>query len=248
MEYIKERIKCSKLRVIVRSNITKSTSKKLCDFYDYFDNKFGDDHRFSLFIRPVRDAGGESVKVISDDLLSNDEFDEIMLSMAKFSKDGKISFNGNYSELEPAGFICPAMCKGKYTITVDGKVSKCDSAEDNIHIGYLDTNGNLILEGTYEEDWMTGCFKYKEECEECFFNFIKACSNANVIALMVYPFDFIQDESDNSYRTIPLTNDGFVYLQDRLDSLSLPIYRLDDQIGLDELYNEILDLLIYKQI
>ena len=62
------------------------------------------------------------------------------------------------------------MCKGKYTINVDGKVSKCDSADDNIHIGNLDTNGNLVLSGTYEEDWMTGCFKYKEECEDCFFS------------------------------------------------------------------------------
>lgn len=183
MEYIKNNVKCSKLRIIIRTNITKSSVQALNAFYKYFNEKFGDDHRFSLFVRPVRDAGGDSVKEIANDLLTNDEFDEVLLSLSDLSKNGEISFNGNYSELEPSGFICPAMCKGKYTISVDGKVSKCDAPEDDVLIGYLDTKGNLVLDGTYEEDWMTGCFKYIEECEKCFFSavcFKGTCPISNI--------------------------------------------------------------------
>lgn len=74
-------------------------------------------------------------------------------------------------------------------------------------------------------------------------NFIKACSNANVVALVAYPFDLIIDESDNSYKTVPLTNERFELAKEQLSSLLLPIYRLNDQTGMDKLYDSILKML-----
>lgn len=168
--YIKEHVRCSKLRIVLRTNLTRDISKNLEDYYSFFNDNFGDDKRFSLFVRPVRDAGGESVKKISDNLLTNTEMDQILLQLSELSKKGNISFLSNYSELEPAGYTCPAICVGKYSIDVEGKVSKCDSIEEGLGIGCLDKNGNLIKEGTNEEDWITGCFQHEPECENCFFS------------------------------------------------------------------------------
>lgn len=168
--YIRDKINQSRIRVIIRSNLTRKTAIHYRNFYSYFNELFGNDHRFSLFVRPVRDAGGESVKTIENDLLTNSEFAEIMTEVSEIAKEGRIGFLSNYSELEPAGFTCPAMCRGKYTIDVDGNVGKCDSIEPDLKIGYLDEKGNLIHNGTREEDWITGCFDYNEQCEDCFFS------------------------------------------------------------------------------
>lgn len=168
--YIKENIKCSKLRIVLRTNLTRDNARNINEYYTFFNEKFGNDKRFSLFVRPVRDAGGESVKEISDKLLTNAEMDYILHNLSVLSEKGNISFLSNYSELEPAGYTCPAICVGKYSIDVEGKVSKCDSIEEGLGIGYLDKDGNLIKEGTNEEDWMMGCFEHEQECENCFFS------------------------------------------------------------------------------
>lgn len=168
--YIKNNVKCSKLRIVIRTNLTKEIAKYIDEYYEFYNTTFGDDRRFSLFVRPVRDAGGDRVKEITDTLLTNEEMDEILLYLAKKSKMNGIDFMSNYSELQPAGYTCPATCIGKYTIDVEGKVSKCDSVEEGLEIGYLDKDGNLILSGTHEEDWITGCFQSIPECEDCFFS------------------------------------------------------------------------------
>lgn len=168
--YIKNNVRCSKLRIIIRTNLTKEITKYIDEYYTYYNTIFGDDRRFSLFVRPVRDAGGERVKEIASELLTNYEMDKILLYLATKSKVGKISFMSNYTELQPAGYTCPAICVGKYSIDVEGNVSKCDSVEEGLGIGKLDKGGNLVLSGTNEEDWMTGCFQYEQECENCFFS------------------------------------------------------------------------------
>ncbi len=168
--YIKDNIKCSKLRIVIRNNLTKTTAKSIDEYYSFYNKTFGRDRRFSLFVRPVRDAGGESVKEISSDLLTNDEMDNILRHLSNIVDRDGISFLSNFSELEPAGYTCPATCVGKYSIDVFGKVSKCDSVEPGLEIGYLDETGNLVRCGTNEEDWIAGCFQYDEHCEDCFFS------------------------------------------------------------------------------
>ena len=168
--HIKNNVKCSSLRVVIRTNLTKEISKHIDEYYTFYNETFGDDKRFSLFVRPVRDAGGERVKEISSDLLTNQQMDQVLLKLADKVQTGGITFLSNDSELQPAGYTCPAICVGKYTIDVEGKVSKCDSVEESLAIGQLDKDGNLQLCGTNEDDWMTGCFKYEPECEDCFFS------------------------------------------------------------------------------
>lgn len=166
--YIRDHIKCSKLRIVIRTNLTTKIAKNLDEYYQFFDELFGNDSRFSLFVRPVRDVGGERIHEIKNELLQADELDNAILNLSK--KKGKIQYDGNYMDLEPAGSSCPAICSGKYTIATDGAVSKCDSAEDKYIIGYLDEKGNLIIKGSAESEWKTGCFRYDPKCEDCFFS------------------------------------------------------------------------------
>ncbi len=170
LSYIRDNVNCSKLRVIIRTNFTRTNARMLEEYYNFYNNYFGNDRRFSLFIRPVRDVGGERVKKISDDLLSNEEMNEIFMKLISIQKKNGISFLSNFSDLEPGGYTCSAMCIGKYTIDADGYVSKCDSVEEGVKIGKLDRQGNLIHFGTNEEDWVAGCFQEKTECEECYFS------------------------------------------------------------------------------
>lgn len=165
--YIKDKVKCSKLRVVIRTNITKTFIPIMKQYYEFYNEKFGDDYRFSLFIRPVRDAGGERVKEIKNTLLSNEDVNNVLEYMNEISD--KIDFMSNYTELEPAGFTCPAICRGKYSIDVKGNVSKCDAVEEGIGIGHLE-KGDLIRYGTNEEDWMMGCFEIRDKCENCYFS------------------------------------------------------------------------------
>ncbi len=172
LRYLRDNIKKSNIRVVIRSNITRRTQLQYLDFVDCFIKDFGKDSRFSLFVRPVRDAGGERVKAIENELLSSEESSMSLKRIADSLMDKSACFLSNYSELEPTGCTCPAMCNGKYTIDVEGNVGKCDSPEEGINIGYLSDTGNLVLRETNEEDWTMGCFEYTEQCENCFFSVV----------------------------------------------------------------------------
>lgn len=170
LDHISKKVRCPKLRVVIRCNITKKTAPHLLSYYDYFNKKYGDDRRFSLFIRPVRNAGGESIKVVEKDLLLDKEFDDILFSLSRNIKNGNLKLASNYMELEPSGYTCSAICQGKYTIGVEGDVSKCDAIDKRYIIGELNQKGDLISKGTNEEDWVTGCFEFNEKCENCFYS------------------------------------------------------------------------------
>lgn len=168
--YIKNNIINSDIRVIIRNNFTSKMIPILNDIYNFYNEKFGDDRRFSLFVKPVSDTGKDAIQPIKDSLLSNDEMNNIMYMFTKIVKKDGIKFQSNYSDLEPGGFTCPATTLGKYSIGPSGIVSKCDDADDSLKIGFIDKNGNIIRCGTREEDWVTTCFEKNSECENCFFS------------------------------------------------------------------------------
>lgn len=65
LKYISENIISRNLKVIIRTNITQDIYDVLKDYYEYYNLTFGHDKRFSLFVRPAGDWGGERVKVFS---------------------------------------------------------------------------------------------------------------------------------------------------------------------------------------
>lgn len=71
---MKNNIKSKLLNVIIRTNVSKKIYDVLEEYIDFYYDNFNDDKRFSFFIRPVGDFGGNTVKKFSENLISEDEF------------------------------------------------------------------------------------------------------------------------------------------------------------------------------
>lgn len=165
--YIKEKIKNSNIRVFIRTNMTRKMVHTLESYYNFYNDNFQDDVRFSLLLRPVVDGGGDAIKEMKSDLLTKEETDDMLSRVSKFSKESDINFKSNIAYLEPGGYCCVAMMFGKFTIDTYGKVYKCDVIDEETTIGILDEHGSLIHAGLNEADWVAGPWRYDSECEDC---------------------------------------------------------------------------------
>lgn len=64
LKYMSKTIKSRNLRVVIRTNITRDIFDKLDEYYNYFNIHFGNDERYSLFVRPAGDWGGRTGKTV----------------------------------------------------------------------------------------------------------------------------------------------------------------------------------------
>lgn len=75
-------------------------------YYHFYNDLFGDDKRFCLFIRPVKDMGGEKIDQINDLLFENNTMDFGVV----FDKLGKIidkiKFDANFVDISVGGMRC----------------------------------------------------------------------------------------------------------------------------------------------
>lgn len=168
LKYMSENIKSHSLKVVIRTNITRDIYNKLDDYYDFFNRKFGDDSRYSLFIRPAGDWGGERVKLFLDNLIDESIMDRIFYQLSK--RVGKIKYINNFLDLDFGGTSCKATCFNKYTIGADGMVSKCDTSDSELAIGRID-NGNLLIDSNKENLWVLGHRFNNPECNDCYYSF-----------------------------------------------------------------------------
>lgn len=174
--YIRDYIKTRALTVSIRSNLTKAHLKELGDYYRFYNNLFGHDSRFSLFIKPVSDYGGEIVHLLEGEFIK--DFDTIYDQLSSVI-DG-ITFRSNFIDLEIGGTTCTAKKFNKFTIGCDGSVHKCDEDLD-CPIGKLYANGEMKIDSYKHADWL--CIHKKEECDNCFFSgscFMEICPKARV--------------------------------------------------------------------
>lgn len=169
LEYIRDNIKTRTLQVIIRCNLTVSMTSHdyLREYYKFYDDKFGLDNRFQLFVRPVRDWGGESVKALHDNLMGTYETNmgEVYGFLSKIIHN--IRFGGNMIDICIGGITCPGMRKNKYTITTDGWINKCDNAENDLSIGELSIDGIEKINKNKELKWIINTQDDMDKCERC---------------------------------------------------------------------------------
>ena len=173
--YIKNNVKSPTLNITIRSNITLAHNEVLEKYYDYFNNLFGDDRRFSLFIRPVADYGGERVKDITNMI---DDMSEVYNYLSKIEK--KLKFKMNYEDLNVGGSTCNSKLYNKFTIGCDGSVHKCDESLLT-PIGQLYRDGNMEVKLDCCSKWL--CGERSNECDNCFFSlccFMEGCPRMRV--------------------------------------------------------------------
>lgn len=181
LEYMRDYIALRALRVIIRTNITKEIYENIDEYYDFYNRKFGKDERFSLFVRPAGDWGGERVKHFSGHLIEEDMMKEVLNKLSHEIKE--IKFNMNYRDLDFAGTTCPATMLNKYTFGCDGLIAKCDTCNKALSIGKLEA-GKLEIDKGKENQWILGHRYHDKECDNCFFSgscFMNSCPKRPIL-------------------------------------------------------------------
>ena len=164
--WMKENINTRTLNVIIRTNMTKEILEDISSYYDFFNKTFGSDKRYSLFVRPASDWGGERVKSFYNSLIDDNELKEMYQKI--FSNTCGITFDRNIGDLDVGASTCSAVFKNKYTIGTTGKIYKCDDAEEELCVGYLNNKGEMFLDKDKVLIWQRGYRKNKVECDSCF--------------------------------------------------------------------------------
>jgi len=183
--WIKEHVATQTLTVSIRNNLTVDAFCEFTEFYSYMDKLFGDDPRFSLFVRPVRDWGGASIRNMEDVLFENSTGLKIG-DMYKFLKtfQGGLRFHSNFSDLEPGGLTCSVKYLNKIVIGAEGAVSKCDDSTSIETYGQLLPNGVMELNDDLNAKWM---YRHVTEpkCDDCFLScvcFFEECPKGRIYA------------------------------------------------------------------
>ena len=177
--WMKDNIKTKTLNIIIRTNMTKEILNNVSEYYEFYNSTFGDDPRFSLFVRPASDWGGDRIKTFYDSLIDDDRLEEMYHKI--FSNTHGITFDRNIGDLDIGSSTCSAVFKNKFTIGTTGKIYKCDDAEEDLCVGYLNESGKMILDKDKILLWQRGYRKNKPECDSCFYScscFHGACPKA----------------------------------------------------------------------
>ena len=81
----------------------------------------------------------------------------------------KLKFRGNFFDLSVGGLSCNARRYNRFTIGVDGLISKCDESTDDLGIGQLNSNGTMILDDVNNIEWNKGVIS-SPKCDNCFYS------------------------------------------------------------------------------
>ena len=175
--YIKNNIRTRALNISIRSNMTKQHVLNLTGYYQFYDDNFGDDERFTLYAKPVGDYGGARVKKLEAELLSG--MGDIYEELAKVN--GKIKFMWNINDLSIGSGACPSRGYNKFTIGCDGSVHKCDEAMSDYPVGHLYPDGRMELFENECAKWVHA--RCTPQCDNCFFSmvcFMEGCPKARI--------------------------------------------------------------------
>jgi hypothetical protein len=168
LRYMSSNVKNRNLKVIIRSNITRDIYDVLDEYYDFYNNEFGKDGRFSLFVRPAGDWGGERVKSFVNHLVDESVMDSAIERLSKNVRD--IKYLMNFADLDFGGTSCNATYINKYTIGCDGIITKCDTPSEDLSIGRL-MDGKMEIDRNKENQWVFGHRHKDSECDNCHFSF-----------------------------------------------------------------------------
>ena len=166
LEYIRDNVRNRYVSCTIRGNFTKQMVNDLPEFYNTLNDKFGFDSRFSFFVRPVGDWGGDRVKQIYDNLLASNQMQDVYQYLIENQKG--LKNNVNLFTLNPCGAVCRSTKKNRYIITSKGKIQKCESCSPANEIGYLKMDGTMHLDNHLAAMWTVGHRRRMHDlCDSC---------------------------------------------------------------------------------
>lgn len=162
-----------KFSIMIRNNIL--ADNRDFSWYDFLDEKYGEDERFGILIRQVSDLGGTEVEQLN--LLSEEEGKRLIKEHTDYINRLHIRCdnNGIDKNVEIGRGMCYAAYKNGFSIRADGKIEKCTVALDTPEneIGYLDQEGNMHLDERKNQMWSGQ--EINEKCYSC--NSVFSCLN-----------------------------------------------------------------------
>lgn len=159
-----------KFNIMIRNNIL--AGDRDFSWYDFLNEKYGEDVRFGILVRQVCDLGGEGVKSL--DLLHAITGKKLIKDHINYIDNLKIRCD-NTGNIGLGNEMCYASYKNGFTIRASGKVEKCTVAlnKSQNEVGYIDGYGNLHLDLKKNEVWSENILY--DKCFSC--NKIFSCLN-----------------------------------------------------------------------
>lgn len=185
---IKTNIKSGIPRFTIRTNFTKCISQYIDEYIDYFSSIFSDDVRFSFSFQKASDWGGNRVQDMSENLIDNIFYMELLRKIAQ--NKNKLDISPHAALMNGNTCVCYANKRHSFVIGSDGKIYKCtgDFTFPQNHIGNL-INGEMIIDNNAHAKWLCRNKRKSKSCNNCFY--YGACLVGSC------PASFIKEEKDN---------------------------------------------------
>lgn len=163
---IKNEINNGWVNFTIRVNLTKDSVVLFDDFYEELNRIFGDDNRFSIFLKKVNDWGAKGINKIKDQLIDSKEIFDVLETIKDTKKD--LSIIENFNELEFGGRCCTASRSNSYTIYADGMVGKCENPNSGLIIGHINDPDLSLKDSMDYPRWCSRAYDMPQECDDCF--------------------------------------------------------------------------------
>lgn len=175
---IKKYIKDKKFHITIRLNVTAEALVSLKAFNDQFADMLQGDPRFSLFIRPVGNWGGNNkISELKEGLIGLDNLSIVYKNFRETNKT--FTLNAHAKLYNNFGTICYAGLASSFIINPIGTIQKCTCAlDDKINnIGTLSSDGTMSIDYVKEAHWINHLSRFNEVCDDC--SFSPACYASN---------------------------------------------------------------------
>lgn len=192
---IRSNVDSQLFHIAIRTNFTQKSIREFDDYLGYMENVIADDSRFSLFLRPVNDLGGDVVNEMSSQMLNENEKEDLYSLTA--SKKKRFYFTQHESCLNPGSLVCYAGKINDLIIQSDGTISKCSCLlySPTNKIGNVNPRGSFDINHNMCAKWIMNS-KLTDECRGC--SILPLCYN------MSCPAAFVNVNSDDTIKKCPV--------------------------------------------
>lgn len=168
---IRDNVKGKLFRIGIRTNFTPDVDKNFDELKRILIEEFSGDKRFYFFFQWVKNWGGERIKGLKNELMDDEK------AISKYGRWMDVMSQtdvrtGDITMIRACSGLCVGSRKNSYLVNYDGKLHKCttciydDEYHDKSEIGYIDSNGRVIIDKWKEIDWIS-CDADMNVCTKC---------------------------------------------------------------------------------
>jgi uncharacterized protein len=153
--------------VLLRVHITKSTLPRIQEIVDQITDEFGGDPRFKIFLKPVKNLGGDGAAFAAVESVEGGDALAAELESKLLARNSFWQPNA----------ICHASKFNSILIRADGTIAKCTTALDDPmnNLGKILADGRLEMDRAKILNWSRGLFSMDEDELYCPLGGIHKC-------------------------------------------------------------------------